>query len=141
MFCLGQLSGQRSRQTPAEQNRRVLTLPRQTAAPLTMYEKIWEAHVVHEAPGEPALIYIDRHLIHEVTSAQAFAGLEAAGRKVRRPDLTFAVMDHSVPTRNRYLPIMDHDAARSLRRWNGDLPAARHSSFRSCPAATRASCT
>ena len=52
-------------------------------APKTMYEKIWEAHVVHEAPGEPALIYIDRHLIHEVTSAQAFSGLEAAGRKVR----------------------------------------------------------
>ena len=75
-----------------------------------MYEKIWEAHVVHEAPGEPALLYIDRHLIHEVTSAQAFAGLEADGRRVRRPDLTFAVMDHSVPTKNRSLPIMDHDA-------------------------------
>ena len=54
--------------------------------PKTMYEKIWEAHVVHEAPGEPALLYIDRLLIHEVTSAQAFAGLEADGRKVRRPD-------------------------------------------------------
>ena len=61
-------------------------------------------------PDEPALIYIDRHLIHEVTSAQAFAGLEAAGRKVRRPDLTFAVMDHSVPTKNRSLPIVDQDA-------------------------------
>ncbi|MGH9352113.1 MAG: aconitase family protein, partial [Terriglobia bacterium] len=52
----------------------------------TMYEKIWEAHVVHEEPGQPALIYIDRHLIHEVTSPQAFASLRAAGRKVRRPD-------------------------------------------------------
>ena len=79
-------------------------------APLTMYEKIWQAHVVREGTGEPPLIYIDRHLIHEVTSAQAFAGLEAAGRPVRRPDLTFAVMDHSVPTRNRELPVVDQDA-------------------------------
>src|SRR5574337_945470 len=79
--------------------------------PRTMYEKIWEAHLVHEAPGEPALIYIDRHLIHEGTSPQAFAGLNASGRRVRRPDLTFAVMDHSVPTKDRHLPILDADAA------------------------------
>ncbi len=79
--------------------------------PRTMYEKIWDAHAVYEAPGEPALIYIDRHLIHEGTSPQAFAGLKAAGRKVRRPDLTFAVMDHSVPTIDRHLPILDRDAA------------------------------
>jgi 3-isopropylmalate/(R)-2-methylmalate dehydratase large subunit len=79
-------------------------------AALTMYEKIWHTHVVREGTGEPALIYIDRHLIHEVTSAQAFAGLEATGRPVRRPDLTFAVMDHSVPTRNRDLPVIDQDA-------------------------------
>jgi 3-isopropylmalate/(R)-2-methylmalate dehydratase large subunit len=72
-----------------------------------MYRKIWESHLVREAPGEPSLIYIDRHLIHEVTSPQAFAGLKAAGRKVRRPDLTFAVMDHSVPTKDRNLPILD----------------------------------
>ena len=86
--------------------------------PKTMYEKIWESHLVREAPGEPALIYIDRHLIHEGTSPQAFAGLEAAGRKVRRPDLTFAVMDHSVPTKNRDLPIVDHDARGcNSRRW------------------------
>src|SRR3989449_9825728 len=76
----------------------------------TMYEKIWEAHLVREAPGEPSLIYIDRHLIHEGTSPQAFAGLKAEGRKVRRPDLTFAVMDHSVPTKDRNLPIIDTDA-------------------------------
>jgi 3-isopropylmalate/(R)-2-methylmalate dehydratase large subunit len=75
--------------------------------PRTMYKKIWDAHVVRQAPGEPALIYIDRHLIHEVTSPQAFAGLKAAGRPVRRPDLTFAVMDHSVPTKDRNLPILD----------------------------------
>jgi len=79
--------------------------------PLTMYEKIWDAHLVRESPGEPSLIYIDRHLIHEGTSPQAFAGLKAGGRKVRRPDLTFAVMDHSVPTRDRDLPILDTVAA------------------------------
>src|SRR5438552_18227101 len=77
----------------------------------TMYEKIWKAHVVQEAPGEPSLIYIDRHYIHEGTSPQAFAGLKAAGRKVRRPDLTFAVMDHSVPTKDRNLPLVDTIAA------------------------------
>src|SRR6058998_175349 len=76
----------------------------------TLYEKIWDAHLVHQEPGKPALIYIDRHLIHEGTSPQAFAGLKAEGRKVRRPDLTFAVMDHSVPTKDRTLPILDTDA-------------------------------
>ncbi len=79
----------------------------------TMYEKIWDAHIVNEPPGQPGLLYIDRHLIHEGTCPQAFAGLKAAGRKVRRPDLTFAVMDHSVPTitKDRFLPIVDPDAA------------------------------
>ena len=75
-----------------------------------MYDKIWESHLVREVPGEPSLIYIDRHLVHEGTSPQAFAGIEAAGRNVRRPDLTFAVMDHSVPTKNRELPIVDDNA-------------------------------
>src|SRR5580700_1937721 len=79
-------------------------------APRTMYDKIWESHLVREVSGEPSLIYIDRHLVHEGTSPQAFAGIEAAGRKVRRPDLTFAVMDHSVPTKNRELPIVDDNA-------------------------------
>src|SRR5277367_1617188 len=79
--------------------------------PKTMYQKIWESHLVREAPGEPSLVYIDRHLIHEGTSPQAFAGLKAAGRKVRRPDLTFAVMDHSVPTKDRSLPMADQIAA------------------------------
>jgi 3-isopropylmalate/(R)-2-methylmalate dehydratase large subunit len=77
----------------------------------TLYEKIWNAHLVREVAGQPSLIYIDRHLIHEGTSPQAFAGLKAAGRKVRRPDLTFAVMDHSVSTKNRDLPVLDADAA------------------------------
>src|SRR5574340_537409 len=76
----------------------------------TMYEKIWNAHVVREAPGQPTLLYIDRHLVHEGTSPQAFAGLRAHGRKVRRPDLTFATMDHSVPTTDRSLPILDQAA-------------------------------
>jgi len=78
--------------------------------PKTLYQKIWDSHVVHEQPGQPAIIYIDRHLIHEGTSPQAFAGLRAEGRKVRRPDLTFAVMDHSVSTTDRTLPILDNDA-------------------------------
>jgi 3-isopropylmalate/(R)-2-methylmalate dehydratase large subunit len=80
------------------------------STPKTLYQKIWDSHVVHEEPGQPALIYIDRHLIHEGTSPQAFSGLRAEGRKVRRPDLTFAVMDHSVPTTDRTLPIIDTDA-------------------------------
>jgi 3-isopropylmalate/(R)-2-methylmalate dehydratase large subunit len=80
----------------------------------TLYEKIWDAHVVHEEPGQPTLLYIDRHLIHEVTSPQAFAGLKAAKRTVRRPDLTFAVMDHSIPTKNRELPIADAAAAKQF---------------------------
>ena len=78
--------------------------------PTTLYQKIWDAHLVHEEPGQPSIIYIDRHLIHEGTSPQAFAGLRAEGRKVRRPDLTFAVMDHSVSTTDRTLPILDQDA-------------------------------
>src|ERR1700720_1118957 len=76
----------------------------------TLYQKIWDSHVVREEPGQPSIIYIDRHLVHEGTSPQAFAGLRAEGRKVRRPDLTFAVMDHSVSTTDRTLLILDNDA-------------------------------
>ncbi len=79
--------------------------------PQTLYEKIWNAHIVRDEPGKPSLIYVDRHLIHEGTSPQAFAGLKSSGRTVRRPDLTFAVMDHSVSTRDRLLPVVDADAA------------------------------
>ena len=64
----------------------------------TLYEKIWESHVVDERPGEPALIYVDLHVVHEVTTPQAFESLRLAGRTVRRPDLTIATMDHNVPT-------------------------------------------
>jgi 3-isopropylmalate/(R)-2-methylmalate dehydratase large subunit len=72
-----------------------------------MFEKIWDAHVVHAEPGKQVLLYIDLHLVHEVTSPQAFEGLRLAGRKVRRPELTVAVPDHNVPTTDRSLPIAD----------------------------------
>lgn len=78
-----------------------------SAFPKTLFEKIWDSHIVHQAAGEPALIYIDCHLVHEVTSPQAFEGLRIAGRKVRRTDKTFATMDHNVPTSDRSLPIVD----------------------------------
>ncbi len=73
----------------------------------TLAEKIWSDHVARSAPGEPDLVYIDLHLIHEVTSAQAFDGLRLASRKVRRPDLTIATEDHNTPTLNIDLPIQD----------------------------------
>ncbi|MEO5833110.1 MAG: 3-isopropylmalate dehydratase large subunit [Nakamurella sp.] len=73
----------------------------------TMAEKVWNAHVVHQAGGEPDLLYIDLHLVHEVTSPQAFEGLRLAGRPVRRPDLTVATEDHNVPTLNITAPIAD----------------------------------
>ena len=80
----------------------------------TLYDKIWEAHVVVEEAGKPALIYIDLHLIHEVTTPQAFEGLRLAGRKVRRPDLTIGTIDHAIPTLNRHLPFKDKVAAQQV---------------------------
>jgi 3-isopropylmalate/(R)-2-methylmalate dehydratase large subunit len=77
----------------------------------TIFEKIWNDHVVYEKPGGPSLLYIDRHLVHEVTSPQAFEGLRENKRPVRRPDLTFATMDHNVPTSDRSLPIVDQISA------------------------------
>ncbi|CAM4402516.1 3-isopropylmalate/(R)-2-methylmalate dehydratase large subunit [Paenibacillus endophyticus] len=68
----------------------------------TMFEKIWDNHVIHQEEGKPSVIYIDLQLVHEVTSPQAFEGLRLSGRKVRRPDLTFATMDHNVPTKDRF---------------------------------------
>jgi 3-isopropylmalate/(R)-2-methylmalate dehydratase large subunit len=73
----------------------------------TLADKVWEDHVVHRAAGEPDLIYIDLHLIHEVTSPQAFDGLRLAGRTVRRPDLTIATEDHNTPTIDIDKPIAD----------------------------------
>ncbi len=82
--------------------------------PRTIIEKVWDAHVVHEQPGAPALLFIDLHLVHEVTSPQAFQGLRERGLKVRRPDLTMATSDHSIPTTDRSLPIVDAIAAKQL---------------------------
>ncbi len=82
--------------------------------PRTIIEKLWDAHVVHEQPGTPTLLYIDLHLVHEVTSPQAFQGLRERGLRVRRPDLTIATADHSIPTTDRALPIVDEIAARQL---------------------------
>jgi len=73
----------------------------------TLFEKVWEPHVVREVPGEPALLYIDLHLVHEVTSPQAFDSLRLAGKSVRRPDLTVSTIDHGVPTTDRALGIKD----------------------------------
>jgi 3-isopropylmalate/(R)-2-methylmalate dehydratase large subunit len=80
----------------------------------TLAEKVWNRHVVHAAPGEPDLLYIDLHLVHEVTSPQAFDGLRLTGRSVRRPDLTVATEDHNVPTADIDQPIADPISARQV---------------------------
>ncbi|MEW4468198.1 3-isopropylmalate dehydratase large subunit [Parasphingorhabdus sp. JC815] len=95
----------------------------------TLYEKIWDAHVVDQRDDGTALIYIDRHLVHEVTSPQAFEGLRKAGRKVRRPDLTLAVPDHNLPTTARIdadgnkIPIADPQSAAQLEALEANAPA------------------
>ncbi len=96
--------------------------------PRTLYEKIWDAHVVEQRPDGTCLIFIDRHLVHEVTSPQAFAGLRASGRRVRRPDLTLAVPDHNLPTTARRdaagnkLPIADTESAAQLAALEANAP-------------------
>src|SRR6478752_6978036 len=80
----------------------------------TLYDKIWDAHLVDEKPGETPVIYIDRHLVHEVTSPQAFEGLRNTGRKVRAPGKTLAVVDHNVPTSDRTLPNPDPESAEQI---------------------------
>mgnify|MGYP000315359828 CR=1 FL=1 len=97
--------------TTAEIGRRIAD---EITRPRTLLDKIWETHVVCEPPGRPPLLYIDLHLVHEVTSPQAFAGLRAAGRRVRRPDLTFATADHNVPTIGRDRAIDDPLAAKQV---------------------------
>ncbi|MFI5261183.1 MAG: 3-isopropylmalate dehydratase large subunit [Candidatus Limnocylindrales bacterium] len=79
--------------------------------PRTLVEKIWDDHVVADDPGAPSVLYVDLHLVHEVTSPQAFAGLRARGLAVRRPDRTVATADHSTPTHDRSLPMLDQQAA------------------------------
>src|SRR5256886_160598 len=86
----------------------------QDMTPRTLFAKLWDAHVVHRFPEGPALLYVDLHLVHEVTSPQAFAGLRQARRRVRRPELTVATVDHNVPTGDRALPIEDPVSARQL---------------------------
>ena len=78
--------------------------------PNTMFEKVWNAHLVHEQEGN-SIVYIDRHLVHEVTSPQAFDGLRMSSRSVLHPELTYAVPDHNVPTKNQDKPIEDPIAA------------------------------
>ena len=82
--------------------------------PRTLYDKIWDDHLVDEQPDGTCLIYIDRHLVHEVTSPQAFEGLRAAGRKVHAPDKTLAVVDHNVPTTDRSKPNPDPESAEQI---------------------------
>ena len=79
-----------------------------------IYEKIWDAHTVHDQDGRDPILYIDRHFVHEVTSPQAFEGLRSAKRKVRRPELTFATMDHNIPTTDRSAPIADELSRRQI---------------------------
>ena len=83
-------------------------------SPATLAEKVWQRHVVRSGEAEPDLLYIDLHLVHEVTSPQAFDGLRLAGRRVRRPDLTVATMDHNVPTTSLAEPLTDHISARQM---------------------------
>lgn len=84
------------------------------AKPRTLYDKIWDDHVVDEQPDGTCLLYIDRHLVHEVTSPQAFEGLRLTGRKVRHPEKTLAVVDHNVPTTDRSLPNPDPESATQI---------------------------
>jgi 3-isopropylmalate/(R)-2-methylmalate dehydratase large subunit len=88
--------------------------PKETTVGSTLPEKVWDHHVVHSAPGEPDLLYIDLHLVHEVTSPQAFHGLRLSGRAVRRPDLTVATEDHNVPTERIDEPIDDPVSAKQV---------------------------
>src|SRR5437016_5253101 len=82
--------------------------------PQTLFRKIWNQHVVAQQPDSPAVLYIDLHLVHEVTSPQAFSGLRARGRRVRSPDKTIATVNHSIPTHDRSLPIVDELAAKQI---------------------------
>lgn len=84
------------------------------SAPKTLFDKIWDAHVVHQQEDGTCLMYIDRHLVHEVTSPQAFEGLRNTGRAVRSPERTLAVADHNVPTTDRSQGIADERDRKSV---------------------------
>src|SRR3712207_8681742 len=94
--------------------------------PKTLVEKVWEKHVVRSAEGEPDLLYVDLHLVHEVTSPQAFEGLRIAGRKVRRPDLTYATMDHNVPTTPIGQPIKDEVSKKRSEEHTSELQSRQY---------------
>ena len=85
--------------------------------PTTLYDKIWNDHLVHEAEDGTCLLYIDRHLVHEVTSPQAFEGLRTTGRKVHAPEKTLAVVDHNIPTTDRSKPNPDPESIEQIERW------------------------
>ena len=106
----------------------------------TLAEKVWDAHVVRRADGEPDLLYIDLHLVHEVTSPQAFDGLRLAGRTVRRPDLTIATEDHNVPTTDIGADRRPGRRARRSRRCARTAPSSAYGCTRWATPA-RASCT
>ncbi len=109
--------------------------------PRTIIEKLWDAHIVHEQPGAPTLLYIDLHLVHEVTSPQAFQGLRERGLKVRRPDLTVATTDHSIPTTDPALPIVDKIAARQVEQLEANCRDFGHSPLATaCAAPAGESC-
>ena len=91
--------------------------------PRTLYDKLWEQHLVSQREGEPALLYIDLHLVHEVTSPQAFEGLRRRGIPVRRPDRTVATLDHSLPTHDRALPVADAVAAKQIAQMRANAEA------------------
>ncbi len=102
-----------------------------TPRPRTIVEKIWDDHVVVTGgDGAPDVIGIDLHLVHEVTSPQAFDGLRERGLRVRRPGQTVATVDHSIPTTDRSLPIVDEIAAKQVSRLEENCPRVRHSAAR-----------
>ena len=80
----------------------------------TLFDKVWDSHVIHQESNRPSLIWVDRHLVHEVTSPQAFEGLRISNRRVRRPDLTFATVDHNIPTTQRSMPVEDPISRRQI---------------------------
>src|SRR6266566_1818207 len=108
------IKSKEARRRDLQTHRRILKMEQKQ--PKTMFQKIWDAHVVREVPGESTILYIDRHLVHEMTSPQAFAGLRLAGRKVHRPDATIAVLDHNVPTvpGRRVLDVVDKESLECL---------------------------
>ena len=97
--------------------------------PTTLYDKIWNDHLVHEADDGTCLLYIDRHLVHEVTSPQAFEGLRATGRKVHAPEKTLAVVDHNIPTTDRSKPNPDPESIEQIAGDGGERQGIRRRIF------------